>query len=235
MKYVSLILAVTFVILSIQVKAQSFDHSTWDALLKTHIDQEGHVNYKGFIKDSSKLDSYLNLLSKQQPKKSASKNEILAYWINAYNAFTIKLIIDNYPIKSIKAIGNPWDKKFIPLTNKSVSLNYIEHEILRKMKEPRIHFGIVCASISCPKLLNEAFTSSKLEAQLTSATKIFLADPSKNNLSENSIKISNIFKWFAKDFKQKGSLIDFLNTYSDINISPKAKKSYKDYNWNLNE
>jgi len=217
------------------MKAQTTEHSAWDALLKMHVDQEGHVNYKGFIKDAAKLDSYLDLLSKQQPNKSAHKNEVLAYWINAYNAFTVKLIIDNYPIKSIKAIGGPWDKKFIPLSKKTVSLNYIEHEILRKMKEPRIHFGIVCASISCPKLLNEAFTPSNVDVQLTTATKAFLADPSKNNLSEQRIELSNIFKWFAKDFKQDGSLIDFLNSYATIQISAKAKKSFKDYNWNLNE
>ena len=191
-----LIFVVLITLSSLSMKAQTMDHSTWDALLKTHVDQEGHVDYKGFIKDSAKLDSYLNLLSKQQPQKSADKHEILAYWINAYNAFTVKLIIDNYPIKSIKSIGSPWDKKFIPLTNKSVSLNYIEHEILRKMKEPRIHFGIVCASISCPKLLNEAFTPSNVDAQLSTATKAFLADPTKNNLTEHRIELSNIFKWF---------------------------------------
>lgn len=230
-----LILAALIILPSLYIKAQNINHTSWDTFLKTHVDSEGHVNYKG-IKDSPKqLNAYLDLLSKKQPNPSTSKNEKLAYWINAYNAFTIKLIIDNYPLKSIKDIGSPWDKKFIPLTNKSVSLNYIEHEILRKMDEPRIHFGIVCASVSCPNLLNEAFTASKLETQLTTATKTFLTDPSKNNLTENTIKISNIFKWFTKDFKQNGTLIDFLNRYSDIQISPKAKKSYKDYNWNLNE
>ncbi len=227
--------AILMSLYSLGINAQSFDHSSWDTLLKTHVDQEGHVNYKGFKTNVAQLDAYLNLLSKHQPNTSSSKNEKLAYWINAYNAFTIKLILNNYPIKSIKDIGNPWDKKFIKLDHRLRDLNYIEHEVLRKMDEPRIHFAIVCASVSCPKLRNEAFTASMIETQLTVATKEFLFDPSKNNLSQNSIKISNIFKWFAKDFKQNGSIIDFLNSYSDIQISSKAKKSYKDYNWNLNE
>ena len=103
------------------------------------------------------------------------------------------------------------------------------------MSEPRIHFAIVCASYSCPKLQNKAFTAENLEGQLTNVTKEFLADNSRNEISENSIKISKIFDWFSKDFTQNGSMIDFLNQYSEVKISPSAKKRYKDYNWALNE
>ena len=103
------------------------------------------------------------------------------------------------------------------------------------MDEPRIHFAIVCASFSCPKLQNEAFTSVNLEKQLTSATKEFLNDSKRNEISASNLKLSKIFQWFAKDFKQEGSLIDFLNQYSDIKISPNAKKRFMDYNWDLNE
>ena len=103
------------------------------------------------------------------------------------------------------------------------------------MNEPRIHFGIVCASYSCPKLQNEAFTALQLDAQLTAATKEFLADPNRNTITSDNIEVSKIFKWFSKDFKQNGSIIDFLNQYSDVQISSKAKTSFKDYNWNLNE
>lgn len=103
------------------------------------------------------------------------------------------------------------------------------------MDEPRIHFAIVCASVSCPKLQNKAFIASKLEEQLTKATKEFLADSTKNKLSKDDIKISKIFKWFKIDFEQNGSLIDFLNQYSDVTISESAKKSYSDYNWDLND
>jgi hypothetical protein len=103
------------------------------------------------------------------------------------------------------------------------------------MNEPRIHFAIVCASESCPKLQNEAFTASNLETLLTNSTKEFLSDSSKNEISTNRIRLSKIFKWFAKDFKQYRNLIDFLNLYSEVQISDTASKSFKDYNWDLNE
>ena len=212
-----------------------FNHSDWNVLLQQHVSEKGNVNYKGFKKEELKLKSYLTSLSKHMPDDSWSKDEKMAYWINAYNAFTIQLILDNYPISSIKDIENPWDIEFINLRDKTFSLNDIEHKILRKMNDPRIHFGIVCASVSCPKLQNVAFEASNLDGQLDIAAKEFLANPARNNLSKNAIQLSKIFKWFAKDFKNEGSLIDFLNKYSEITILQNAKKSYKDYDWNLNE
>ena len=214
---------------------ETFDHTIWDELLKKHVSEKGNVNYKGFKKDKSNLKSYLALLSEKIPDDAWSKEDKLAYWINAYNAFTVKLIVDRYPLKSIKDIESPWDYRFIKLGDKWYTLNDIEHKILRKMDDPRIHFGIVCASFSCPKLQNKAFISATINSQLDDATKEFLADSERNNLSENSIQLSKIFKWFSKDFKKKGSLIDFLNKYSEITISQNAKKSFKEYNWDLNE
>ncbi len=230
-------IAILFIFLgiNISVTAQNFDHSKWNEILQSCVNNDGKVDYKGFKANKENLEVYLNALSKNTPQDSWTKAEKLAYWINAYNAFTIKLIIDNYPLKSIKDIKNPWDISFIKLGGKSFTLNDIEHKILRKMDDPRIHFGIVCASLSCPKLQNAAFEASKIDTQLTHAAKEFLADSKRNNISQNSIEISKIFKWFASDFKQNGSLIDFLNTYSDITISQNAKKSFKDYDWNLNE
>ena len=230
-----LVLLLIFSIFSIAIQAQSPEHASWDTILKTHVNNDGDVNYKAINANQEPLSNYLEFLSQNPPKDSWSKNEKLSYWINAYNAFTIKLIIDNYPIKSIKDIKQPWDKKFFKIGDAAMSLNDIEHEILRKMNEPRIHFAIVCASYSCPKLQNEAFTAENLEDQLVDATKAFLSDENRNEISENSIKISKIFDWFSKDFKQNGSLIDFLNQYTEITISSNAKKRFKDYNWALNE
>jgi len=213
-------------------------HTLWNDLLQKHVSDAGQVNYKAFKTDKAKLLSYiqgLNLIYTDDSFTSLSREETLAFWINAYNALTVDLILKNYPIKSIKDIDKPWDQRFWKLGDKWFNLSDIEHEILRKMDEPRIHFAIVCASVSCPKLQNTAFTASNLETQLINATKEFLSDPERNELSENSIKISKIFQWFSKDFKQDGDIIDFLNQYSNIDISAKAKKSYKDYNWNLNE
>jgi len=220
----------------VESNSKPITHELWDTLVQTHVSPEGIVNYKNIIKDSLKLNAYLNLLSANHPNdKNWSANERLAYWINAYNALTVDLILRNYPLKSIKDIKNPWDKRLWQLGSKWYTLNEIEHQILRKMNEPRIHFGIVCASYSCPKLLNEAYMADNLEAQLTQVTKEFLKDPERNNISEQSIKLSKIFKWFAKDFKTEGSIIDFLNKYTDINIAKNAKRSFKEYNWNLNE
>jgi hypothetical protein len=211
------------------------NHAKWDALLKKNVSRSGNVNYKAFQKDSKQLQAYLNELSANVPTKSWSKNATLAYWINAYNAYTVKLIVDNYPTKSIKDINDPWGKKFFSLGNKKYSLEEIEHEILRKMSEPRIHFAINCASFSCPNLLNEAYTEAKLNQQLATVAKSFINDKTKNTITSNKIEISKIFDWFEGDFKTKGSVIDFLNQYSAVKINSSAKINYKEYNWNLNE
>ena len=214
---------------------ESFNHIAFNTLLKKHVSKNGNINYKGFKNDRTLLSNYIKSLSENMPDETWSKEDKLAYWINAYNAMTIDLILRHYPIKSIKDIKRPWEQRHWKLGNKWYNLNEIEHDILRKMNDPRIHFAIVCASVSCPKLQKEAFTASNLEDQLTNATKEFLSDSSKNNISTNNLKLSKIFQWFAKDFKTNGSLIDFLNQYSDIKISAKAKKTFKSYNWNLNE
>lgn len=217
------------------VDAKTIDHKKWNDLLQKHVTEKGNVDYKGFKKDQAALQSYLDLLAKNTPEKSWSREAILAYWINAYNAFTVKLIVDNYPVKSIKKIDNPWDKEFFTLGTKKYSLGEIEHKILRKMNEPRIHFAINCASYSCPNLVNEAFTEDKLEQQLAAASKSFINDSSKNTITANKVDLSQIFDWFSGDFKKNGSLIDFLNKYSKVQINKKAKVNYKEYNWNLNE
>lgn len=215
--------------------SQDLNHKLWSELLSKHVSESGEVNYKSFKKDSVKLRDYISYLSKNRPSDSATKNEKLAYWINLYNVLTIDLIVRHYPIKSIKDIKNPWKQRLWKTANLSYNLDEIEHDILRKMNEPRIHFAIVCASISCPKLQNKAFKANTLDAQLTKATKTFLADNTKNEITKNQLKLSKIFKWFSKDFETNGTVIDFINRYTTTTISEDAKINYKDYNWNLNE
>ena len=215
--------------------SQDLDHKLWSELLSKHVSESGEVNYKSFKKDSVKLKDYISYLSKNTPSNGATKNEKLAYWINLYNALTVDLIVRNYPIKSIKDIKNPWKQRLWETANLSYNLDEIEHDILRKMNEPRIHFAIVCASISCPKLQNKAFKAKTLDTQLTKATKTFLANNTKNEITKNQLKLSKIFKWFSKDFETKGTVIDFINLYTSTTISKDAKINYKDYNWNLNE
>ena len=210
------------------------NHARWNSLLQKYVSKNGKVNYAGFQKDSKELKLYLNELATNAPTNSWSKNATLAFWINAYNAYTVQLIVTNYPTKSIKDISNPWGAKFILIGGKKYSLEEIENEILRKMNEPRIHFAINCASLSCPDLLNEAYTASKLEQQLKMVTTDFINDPTKNTISTSRVEVSKIFDWFAADFKQKGTVIDFINQYSRSKINGSAKTSYKYYNWNLN-
>ncbi len=218
-------------------------HGLWTELLKKNVSKDGKVNYKGFQADSLGLNSYLQYLSENPPSKSASKAEKTAFWINAYNAFTVKLITKHYPIKSIKDIkrGIPfvntvWDIKFIKIGGETYDLNNIEHSILRKkLFDPRLHFALNCASTSCPKLLNEAFEVSTLEQQLQRVTKDFIQDASKNEISSTTPKLSMIFSWYKGDFTKKTSLIAFVNQYSTTKIAPNANLSFKEYDWSLNE
>jgi hypothetical protein len=214
---------------------RTIDHTQWNALLSKYVSKEGKVNYKGFKKDEKALQQYLEVLQKNVPSDSWTKNEKLAYWINAYNAFTVQLILDHYPVKSIKDIKDPWGKEFIAIGNETYSLEDIEHEILRKMNEPRIHFAINCASYSCPNLLNQAYTTENMDEQLDTAAKHFVNDTSKNSISKEAVEISKIFDWFSGDFKINGTLEQFLNKYSDVNINKNVKIKYKEYNWSLNE
>lgn len=216
----------------------------FDKLLKKHVSPEGKVDYKGFIKDSILFNNYLKTLSKYPPNENSwSLNEQKAYWINVYNAFTIKLIIDNYPVKSIKDLGGflykvntAWDIQFIKIGDETFDLNNIEHQKLRRtFNDPRIHFALVCASKSCPKLINEAYTAQKLEQQLDQAGRDFMKNTFRNKISPNKVEISSIFKWYTGDFTENGSLIDFLNKYSPVKINSYASISYLDYDWSLNE
>ncbi|MDG2247059.1 MAG: DUF547 domain-containing protein [Flavobacteriales bacterium] len=216
-------------------------HSKWDALLQKNVDNKGTVDYGAFVQDSLAFRDYLNQLSSHHPNDSWTSAERKAYWINAYNAFTVQLIVDNYPVESIKDLGGaiykvntPWDIRFIEIEGQDYDLNNIEHDILREeWQDGRIHFAINCASISCPKLYNRAFEAATLDEQLTTVAKEFINGP-KNSIDEGEASISRIFKWFNGDFIRDGSLIDFLNAYSEIHINDEAEITYQEYNWSLN-
>lgn len=222
-------------------------HNLWDDLLKKHVKTDGLVDYKGFISDKERFDQYLTMLDENEPnEESWSREQQLAYWINAYNAFTVKLIIDNYPLKSIKdlnpilsipTIRSIWSKKLFTIGGKEISLDEIEHDILRKkFQEPRIHFAINCASFSCPVMRAEAYIPSKIDEQLEQQTVLFLNDPRRNVITTDNPKVSKIFSWFSKDFKRNGTVIDFINKYlKDVQIDRGADLDYLDYDWKLNE
>ncbi len=245
--------------------ATAFDHEHKDfsKLLTAHIQMSkdktsSSVDYKNFNKPA--LNKYLKTVSAVTKKEFStfSKGQKLSFYINAYNAYTIKLILNNYPVSSIKKIGyffsSPWKKTFFKLFGKETSLDQIEHSYVRADKkglgsDARIHFAFNCASIGCPALLNEAWTAEKLPSQLDDAAKGFLKDHSRNrvNLKNKSVEISNIFKWYGDDFTDRNykSLKDFLSLYVDSIASSDEEKTlvksgefsidYSGYNWSLNK
>jgi hypothetical protein len=211
------------------------DHQIWDQILKKYVSETGRVDYAGIKKDRSTLDKYLEQLRGNPVQEYWTKPQQLAYWINAYNAFTVDLIIRNYPLKTIIDLDKPWDQEFIQLGDKSYSLNEIEHEIVRPaFKDARVHFVFVCAAVSCPKLLNTAYLPQKLDQQLDAQTRFFLNTSGKNQLSTNLVKISKLFDWYGEDFTSQGTLIEFLNKYSKQEISAGAKVEFLEYDWTIN-
>ncbi|MBP2831721.1 DUF547 domain-containing protein [Aquimarina sp. U1-2] len=233
-KYILIIISLFF-IYTLQSQ-DNFDHSTWDQALLLNVSDDGKVDYNGFMRDSSQLYKYFKELSDRPPKENWSREEKMAYWINAYNAYTIKLIIDSYPLKSIKDIKDPWDKKFFKIDGVWHSLGELEHKILRKFGDPRIHFAINCASISCPVVWNRAYTAENLQTALDQQTEKFINDSSRNSITSEVVSVSKIFSWYKKDFKVNGGDVkDFINRYAAVKIDNQSKKGYMEYNWNLNE
>ena len=216
-------------------KISSVNHSVFDGLLRKYVSATGKVNYKGLKSAESTLNQYLGLLEKIKVGDLNGKNEKMAFWINAYNAYTLKLILKNYPLKSITDLhgGKPWDVKWIKLDGRNLSLNNIENDILRPTyKDPRIHFAVNCAAKSCPSLLNKAWTSGNLESSFVTQTKKFINNSDFNKISKKKVEISKIFDWYKVDF---GNLVNFLNKYSSTEIKSDAKIEFVEYDWSLNQ
>jgi hypothetical protein len=235
----------------------AFDHSYTDyntALNELVVDQGSSslVHYKKLQKSNKSMNLFLKRLQKLTPKEfsSFSEKQKLALWINAYNAFTLKIVADHYPIKSIKDIGsvfkNVWKMKFIIMMGKTISLDHIEHEVLRKeFNEPRIHFAINCASIGCPKLRAEAYNETDLETQLNEQTRLFLRDSSRNRLNAETkiLSVSKIFSWFKEDFtKDNKTLAQFIAPFitDDVKIQDELRSGkytieHLEYDWSLND
>ena len=241
-----------------------FDHqyTAWNALLKKHVrwlpdGKQSQVNYKGFAADRAALKEVLAVLS-AVPRATFdgwNKPQQMAFLINAYNAFTVELILTKYPeLKSIKDLGSlfqsPWKKKFFTLLGEERHLDWIEHEQLRPIyKEPRVHAAVNCASIGCPALRDEAFVAPRLEAQLEDGMRRFLGDHTRNRVTNGKLEVSEIFKWFSDDF-EKGHqgfkrVEDVFARYAEqLSDTPaeqadlRARKlpvGFLDYDWSLND
>ncbi|MEQ8628825.1 DUF547 domain-containing protein [Ekhidna sp.] len=236
----------TFLFAHLVFSQAGVSHKSYDELLQKYVDEKGMVDYKGLKGDRPKLKSYLSILETNPPQNNWTRDQKLAYWINAYNAYTLELILEHYPVESIKDIGSTikipfvstaWDIKFINIGDEEYDLNNIEHGIIRKeFDEPRIHFALVCAAVSCPKLQRRAYVPEKLDDQLAKATTEFLANPEKNEFKNaNQATLSKLFNWYGGDFKKNSTLIEFINQYAPIKLSKNAEIEWKDYNWALNE
>ena len=251
--------------------AASFDHShgALTAVLAKHVvvidgGKASQVNYANLVKDKAGLTAYLTGISKVSDAefKTFTKPEKLAFLINAYNGFTLDLIVQNYPVKSIKDIGNVfddrWNRKFFKLLGEDFSLNKIEHDTVRKpgvYDEPRAHYALNCASIGCPTLREEAYTADKLDAQLEAQAVRFLSDRTRNRFANGKLEVSMIFKWFSVDWESgyKGfqgktapikSRADYFSRYAKVLADNpvdqqkiadgKVEFSFLDYDWRLN-
>ena len=226
------------------------DHSLWDRLLRTFVDSKGLVNYSAWHSSSeaqAALDTYIAQLSAAK-LQTGTREDQLAFFINAYNAVTIKGILRKYPTSSIRnhtarLVGyNIWKDLKLQVDGQAISLDAMEHMYLRKMGEPRIHFAIVCASIGCPKLLNEAYVPKRLEQQLVTNTQAFFADESKFRYDKAARKteLSPILSWFATDFgKTQAEQLRAIAPYvpaeaKDALTLGQVKVAFLDYDWNLN-
>ncbi len=211
------------------------NHKAFEQLLQKYVDDTGKVNYKALKTDKAALDAYCQLLTDNPPQEGWSRNEALAYWINAYNAYTLKLIVDNYPTSSIIKLdgGKTWDVRRIKIGGNKYSLNNIENDIIRpKFQEPRIHFAVNCAAKSCPPLWNHAYTADNLETALESRARAFINNSSFNTLAGNRARVSKIFDWYGADF---GDLRAYLNKYADNPLDANASIRFNEYDWDLND
>ena len=228
-----------------QAVAESL-HGGWTALLSRYV-KDGVVDYQGFKDDEARLDRYLDLLASTDPEK-LSEADKLAYWINGYNSYTVKLILDNFkndgPPSSIRKIGglfsSPWKISLAVLGGATYSLDNIEHDIIRvRFTEPRIHFAVNCASKSCPVLISEAYEGATLDQQLENSTREFLENKEHNYLVSDTLYVSSIFKWYKEDFNDDPLSFFLAHTSGELQQSLHSKKDqirvkYLDYDWSLN-
>lgn len=215
------------------------DHTAWDTLLKRYVDADGRVAYHDLkTKDLALFEAYLKSLA-QTNTDTLSQDEEKALWINAYNAVIVKGVLDGHTAESLIARRRLFVWYTLPLAGQDRSPDDIEHKILRvKFNDPRIHFSIVCASGSCPKLRQEAYVAERLDEQLNAATRRFLNDPSRNQLTPQHLAVSPIFQWFAGDFvKKSGSVQNFIKGFVAADkqgILNNRELEYLDYDWTLN-
>lgn len=268
----SLLVFVGSVVQAVEQNKHAFAYDDYAVVLKNYVDDEGMVNYKKLKTEAQMLESFIAAMGKLDPNSYSKWNERqkIAFWLNAYNAFTLKAIIDNYPIKpdffksmyysknSIRQIDGVWDKITFNVLGQKLTLEHIEHKILReKFNEPRIHMAMVCAAMGCPPLRNEPYTGKKLDQQIDDQSRKFLANPEKFRFDslKRVLHISPILNWFGDDFikittkkkpfiqysNKEAAILEFVSKYlaEDHAFFKPSKRAirikYLDYDWSLNE
>lgn len=237
----------------LSVSAFDHTHARWTRLLKSHtVEAPGpatNIRYAALKASPAELDAYLTELSSVKATDFAKwpRDQRLAFLLNAYNAFTVKIVVDHYPVKSIKDIGgllgSPWKRKFVPLLGRTISLDDLEHVWIRpEYDEPRIHFAVVCASVGCPRLQREAFRATDLDAQLATATREFLGDRRWNRVTPKAVEVSSIFKWYGSDWGDSKALRTFLATGLELSdpirkdfLAGEIPLKFTSYDWSLND
>ncbi len=226
-------------------------HDSWQDLLDKYLDADhasgvNRFDYAAVERaDLKLLEKYLDSLQEVDPRL-LSKNEQLAYWVNLYNALTVQVILDEYPVESIRNIRfltspfGPWDKNFVEVQGEDLSLNDIEHEILRPIwKDPRIHFAVNCASIGCPNLVGEAFTAVNADELMTAAAHDFIGHTRGVEVKGDTVVLSSIFDWYAGDFgEDEAEVVDYVAKFVDSSDVEKLKSASKfkyQYDWKLNK
>ncbi|MDX2464485.1 MAG: DUF547 domain-containing protein [Porticoccus sp.] len=229
----------------------SIDHSRWNKILQTYVIDKHSSGVNRFKyaavtpKDQKNLTRYIKTLEKTDPRVY-NRREQKAYWLNLYNAVTVKLVLDNYPIKSMQDIGNkmikrgPWNKPLINVIGQRLSLNDIEHRILRPIwQDHKIHFGLSCASISCPNILPVAFTGTNVRPLLKQAGRDYINHPRGISLKNGKLKASSMFNWYQTDFaKSESKLMKVFAYYTEDKVALyllgyQGKIDYN-YDWQLN-
>lgn len=228
-------LVVLFSFLTWYSTAQDRGDEIYAGVLQKHVNERGNVDYRKLKTDLAGLDAYLDYLALHPPSQDSRRVDSLAYFINLYNAATLRLVAENYPVSSIQEIDDPWNKKFVRSGNKLLSLQQIEHQILRSMDEPRVHFAINCASVSCPPLLNQPFYSEKIEQQLDVVTRNFITNDTYNDLDAEPLRLSRIFDWYKEDFGGSEGVVLFISKYIGRDLDVNLPLTYSKYNWQLNE
>ncbi|WP_345115588.1 DUF547 domain-containing protein [Hymenobacter algoricola] len=230
---------------ALQAAAPERLHAPWNELLARYVTRDGRIDYTGMLEEEDKLGAYLETIRKTPPdERTWSRSEQQAYWLNVYNAATVYMVLQYYPVrsmneikvKSLKGSKSAWEAPSVTVGSKEYSLNQIEREVLRnKFQDPRVHFALGSAAETSPPLLNEAYDGTRLNQQLDGQVRRFVNNAKFNQLAAGHLRLSSLFDWYSVEFGEGPQLVAWLNTYSTVVIAPTATVEFLSFDWTLND